>query len=163
MYCLAFCGELQFVLRGCGLYFVVVGVAAIAHSLTHSLTHLLTSHSLFTPTTTTTTTAPLLTMLPRQCIRRVVTHSHHPNPLTRTLTPTLTRTLTPLLPKNIKSFSTLGGLPSEFIVHPRTQQLIDDIDTTVLSFGHGQDYSANQEVEVTGNAMTLDSLIELGE
>jgi hypothetical protein len=97
-------------------------------------------------------------MLPRQCIRRVVTHSHHPNPFTRH-----TRTLTPLLPNNIKSFSTLGGLPSEFIVHPRTQQLIDDIDTTVLSFGHGQDYSANQEVEVTGNAMTLDSLIKLGE
>lgn len=61
-----------------------------------------------------------------------------------------------------RSLSSLGGLPSEFQVDPRTQQLIDDIDTTVLSFGKGQDYSKEQDVEVTGNAMTLDSLIKLG-
>ena len=56
----------------------------------------------------------------------------------------------------------LGGLPSQFEVHPRTQQLIDDINSSVLSFGQGQNYSKDQDVEVTGNAMTLDSLIALG-
>lgn len=61
-----------------------------------------------------------------------------------------------------RSLSILGGLPSQFEVHPRTQQLIDDIDTTVMTFGHGQNYSKNQEIEVTGNDMTLESLIKLG-
>lgn len=61
-----------------------------------------------------------------------------------------------------RAVSSLGGLPSEFQVDPRTQQLIDDIDNSVLSFGKGQDYSPKQEVEVTGNDMTLDSLIKLG-
>lgn len=66
-------------------------------------------------------------------------------------------------PPQRRALCSLGGLPSQFEIHPRTQQLIDDIDSSVLSFGQGQDLSCAEEVEVTGNAMTLESLIKLGE
>jgi hypothetical protein len=92
-------------------------------------------------------------MFSRQCLRLA---RHQKIPLAR-LAPPATSCLA-----HRSLSSDLGGLPSQFEMHPRTKQLIDDIDTTVLAFGHGQDYSKDQDVEVTGNAMTLDSLIKLG-
>ena len=59
------------------------------------------------------------------------------------------------------SSSSLGGLPSQFQVNERTQQLMNDIDESILSFRGGT--RGSSEVEVTGNDMILEDLIALGE